>query len=77
MAELKDISTTARQIIATEIGSSDRYLQQLQVGRRKASAAKAIAIEKAATKLNLNIPRESLCEACSGCELAKKARKGR
>ena len=54
---------------------SDAVLRHIQTGRRKASAEMAVRIEKAAKKAGVDVPRESLCETCRKCDLAKAARK--
>lgn len=71
---MKDLTPQQRQVIAEAIGTSERALQHIQAGRRQASASMAIRIERVASTLGLDIRRESLCSACRGCDLAKKAR---
>lgn len=74
MTKLADITPETRRAIAVRAKTSDRMLQHIQVGRRQPSAMMAIRIERAAKKLGLDIRRESLCSACRGCDLARKAR---
>lgn len=74
--KLKDLTPTLRQKIAGQMAwASDAVLRHIQTGRRKASAEMAINIERAAKKVGIDLPRESLCDACGKCDLAKKARK--
>ena len=74
MTKLTDIDPATRKQLAGRAKTSDRMLQHIQVGRRQPSAMMAIRIERAAKKLGLDIRRESLCSACRGCDLAKRAR---
>jgi hypothetical protein len=74
--KITDLTPEVRQKIADllELGS-DAVLRHIQTGRRKASAAMAVRIEKAAKRVGVDLPRESLCETCRKCDLAKAARK--
>ena len=72
---LNDIDPKKRKRLAALAQTTDRTLQHIQAGRRQASAAMAIRIERAAKRIGLEVPRESLCAACGGCDLARKARK--
>ena len=74
--KLKDVTIEQRHQIADDAGISRDVLRHLQAGRRPIGPAVAGRIEKAAKRLGLDIRRESMCEACKGCDLAKKARKG-
>lgn len=74
---LKDIPVSERKRIAALAGTADSHLRQLQTGARKASAALAIKIEQAAVAVGVDVRREGLCAACSGCDLARVARKVR
>lgn len=74
--KITDLKPPLRRKIADILGlASDAVLRHIQTGRRKASAGMAIRIEKAAKKAGVEITRESLCDDCRGCDLAKKARK--
>lgn len=73
--KLTDLTTEQRKRVADLAGSTDDSLRHIQRGRQPVSARLAIAIEKAAKKVGLDVRRESLCAACGGCDLAKKARK--
>ena len=71
-----DLTAEERQVLAADLGlKSDAMLRHFQTGRRKGSAETAIRIEKAARKRCLSVPRESICEACRGCEYLKAAKK--
>lgn len=75
--KITELTPPVRQKIADNLGlGSDAVLRHIQTGRRKASADMAVRIEKAAKKAGVDIPRESLCETCRKCDLAKVARKG-
>lgn len=73
--KIEDLTTTQRKRIAALAKTSDGSLRHVQSGRRQASADMAIRVEAAARRIGLDIKRESLCAACGGCELARKARK--
>jgi DNA-binding transcriptional regulator YdaS (Cro superfamily) len=73
--KFEDITVGQRKRIASLMGTSDGSLRHVHAGRRQASAETAIRIERAAKRIGLDIKRESLCEACGRCDLAKKARK--
>jgi hypothetical protein len=72
--KFRDVSVEQRKAIAEKAGIDKDVLRHLQKGRRPINAAVARLIEKAAKHFGLDIPRESMCEACRKCELAKKAR---
>jgi DNA-binding transcriptional regulator YdaS (Cro superfamily) len=74
--KLSDITVAQRKRIAALAKTSDGALRHIQAGRRQASADMAIAVERAAKRVGLEIKREDLCAACGGCELARKARRG-
>lgn len=74
--KLKDVTVAQRHQIADNAGVDREVLRHLQAGRRPVGPAVAGRIEKAAKRIGLDIRRESMCEACRGCDLAKKARKG-
>lgn len=57
-------------LVPTTAGSLRQNVEQ----RRGASAQRAIAIERAASKLGLDIRRESLNPGCKQCEFAKQCR---
>lgn len=73
--KLKDVTVAQRHQIADTAGIDREVLRHLQAGRRPIGPAVAARIEKAAKRVKLDIRRESMCEACKGCDLAKKARK--
>lgn len=73
--KLKHVTVEQRHQIADEAGIDRDVLRHLQAGRRPISAVRAQSIERAAKQIGLDIPRESMCEACRKCDLAKKARK--
>lgn len=74
--KITDLTPPVRRKLAGLMGlASDGLLRHIQTGRRKASAETAGRIEKAARKLGVEIQRESLCETCRKCDLAKVARK--
>lgn len=70
-----EIQVAQRKRLARLTGTTDKFLQHLQSGRRSASADMATRIEKSAKRMGLDVPRESLCAACGRCDLARKARK--
>lgn len=72
--KLQDLSSKQRMRLAKKVGTSPGVLLHLKSGFRKASAEMASKIERAARALGWSIRRESLCEACKKCELAKIAR---
>ena len=73
--KIKDLTPEQRRRIATLAKTTDGALRHVQSGRRQASADMAIRVEAAAKRVGLSLPRESLCSACGGCDLAKRARK--
>ena len=74
--KITELSFAQRAKVAENLGlQSDAVLRHIQTGRRKASAEMAVRIEKAAKKAGVDLPRESLCETCRKCDLAKAARK--
>jgi len=73
---LIDLTREQLERLAAAVGTSYDTMRHYARGRRGVSAAKAIVIEKAAKRMRLDVQREDLCAACSGCELARKARKG-
>jgi len=74
--KLADVTPAVRRKIAELLGlESDAVLRHIQMGRRRASADMAIRIERASKAAGAEVRRETLCDACRGCDLAKKARK--
>lgn len=59
-------------LVPTTPGSLRQYVENRRQGT---SAQRAIAIERAASKLGLDIRRETLNSGCSQCEFAKTCRK--
>ena len=72
--KIKDITTEQRKRIARLAKTSDGFMRHVQAGRRRPSAEMAIRIEVAAGRIGVDLPRESLCAACGGCDLARAAR---
>lgn len=72
--KLEDLDSKQRAQLAKKLKTSPGVLLHLKSGFRKASADMASRIERAARSLGWDIQRESLCEACKKCELAKAAR---
>jgi len=68
---LSGLTPGEREKLAKRVGTSVEVLRSYANGRRSASAARAIAIEKAAARLGHDVPRGSLCEACRTCEYAR------
>jgi hypothetical protein len=75
MNKLTEVTIAQRRRIAALAGTSDAVVRHIQSGARQASSTMAIKIERAAKRIGLDVPRESLCAACGGCDLARKARK--
>jgi hypothetical protein len=75
--KLKDITPAQRRLIAAHVGTSEDVVRHIQAGVRQASADMAGRIEAAAAQIGVDLRRETLCEACGKCALAKKARKVR
>ena len=74
--KIKDLTPKQVHLIADAMEEgSVNALRHLVSGRRGASAARAIAIEKAAARVGIDIPRESLNSGCAKCEFAKACRK--
>lgn len=75
LMNLQDLTPDQLADLAERVDSSLKTLQHYASGRRQPSAARAIELERAAKKMKLDLKRESMCDACRGCDLAKKARK--
>ena len=75
--KFSDTTPDQQRRIAALIGRGTSYgsLRHIAAGRRGASAEMAVAIERAAARIGLSIPRESLNAGCKGCEFAKTCRK--
>jgi hypothetical protein len=73
--KLNELSPKVRNTLADRMKMNRDALRHIASGHRGASAEMAIKIERAALRMGIPIQRESLCAACGGCELAKKARK--
>lgn len=73
--KLKNLTPAQRNALADKMKMNRDALRHISTGYRGASAEMAIKIERAATRMGFAIQRESLCAACGGCELARKARK--
>lgn len=73
---MKVSQLTPEQIrrLAPLVPTSIATLRQVAHGQRGVTALKAIAIERAAAKLGLDIRRESLNPGCANCEFAKACR---
>jgi DNA-binding transcriptional regulator YdaS (Cro superfamily) len=76
LCNMKISTLTPEQIreVAPLVPTSEATLRQVVKGHRGVSAIKAIAIERAASKIGLAIPRESLNPGCAACEFAKACR---
>lgn len=76
IADMKLSTLTPDQIreLAPLVPTSEGALRQNAVGHRGVSAQRAIAIERAASKIGLSVPRESLNPGCASCEFAKACR---
>lgn len=75
--EFSDTTPDQQRRIAALIGGTATYgsLRHIAAGRRGASAEMAVAIERAAARIGLEIRRESLNAGCKGCEFARACRK--
>lgn len=75
--KLSDTTPEQQKRIAALMGGTTTYnsLRHIAAGRVGASASMAVAIERAAKRIGLDIPRESLNAGCRGCEFAKTCRK--
>lgn len=71
------IDLTPEQVrqLAEQVPTSVNSLRHVVSGLHGVSALRAIEIEHAATKIGLNIPRESLNSGCAKCEFAHACRK--
>ena len=78
--ELKDCTPEQIQRIAALVraatGRPTTYLslRHAAKGRRGVSADMAVAVERAAAQIGLDIRRETLATACAGCEFAQRCR---
>ena len=68
---LRTLSLAGKEKLAKAVGTTAATLRHYASGRIKASASRAIAIEKAAARMGHDVPRGSLCEACRTCEYAR------
>ena len=77
MRLMKVSQLTPEQIreMAPLVPTSEATLRQVAHGQRGVTAIKAIAIERAAAKIGLDIRRESMNEGCAACEFAKTCRR--
>lgn len=74
--KIKSLTPAQVHQIADAIpNTSINSLRHVLSGRRGASAARAIAIEKAAASVGIDLPREALNAGCAKCEFAKACRK--
>lgn len=75
--KFSDLTPDQIRRIGALIGGKTTYfsLRHIAAGRTGASTEMAIAIERAAKRIGLDVPRESLSSACKGCEFAKACRK--
>ena len=63
-------------LVSAATGRPTTYssLRHAAKGRRGVSADMALAIERAAAQIGLDIRRETLASACAGCEYARRCR---
>lgn len=63
-------------LVSAATGRPTTYssLRHAAKGRRGVSADMALAIERAAQQIGLDIRRETLASACAGCEFAHRCR---
>lgn len=73
--KLSQLTPTQVTRLARLLGTTVNALRHAVKGRRGVSAERAIAIERAAKRMGLDIRREGLSAACQGCEFAKACRK--
>lgn len=77
MCTMKVSQLTPEQIreMAPLVPTSEATLRQVAHGQRGVTAIKAIAIERAAAKIGLDIRRESMNDGCGACEFARTCRR--
>ena len=73
--KITDLTPQQVHLIADAMGTSANSIRHVTTGRRGVTAQRAIAIEKAAAKVGLEITRESLNAGCAKCEFARSCRK--
>lgn len=75
--KFQDTTAEQRRAIAKAMGgrATENSLRHVAKGRRGVSAEMAVAIERAAGAVGLDIRRESLSPTCAGCEFARTCRK--
>ncbi len=75
--KFSDTTPDQQRRIAALIGKGTTYgsLRHVAAGRRGVSAEMAVAIERAAARIGLEIRRESLNAGCKGCEFARTCRR--
>ena len=73
--KITDITAEQARKIAALLAITTNAFRAVVKGRRGTSSLRAIAIEKAAKRIGLDIRRESLNAGCAKCEFAKRCRK--
>lgn len=73
--KISDLTPDQVRELAPLVPTTPGSLRQNVENRRGTSAQRAIAIERAASKLGLDIRREQLNPGCKQCEFAKQCRK--
>jgi DNA-binding transcriptional regulator YdaS (Cro superfamily) len=72
--KIADLTPEQIREMAPLVPTSEGALRQNVTAHRGVSSQRAIAIERAASKIGLSIPRESLNPGCAACEFAKACR---
>jgi len=72
--KLSDLTPKQTQELAPLVPTTPETMRQYVSGRRGVSSVRAIAIEKAAKKMGLDIRRETMNDGCAKCEFAKTCR---
>jgi plasmid maintenance system antidote protein VapI len=75
MTKLADLDPTQIKRLAALAQCSPGALRHVQAGRRNMSAEMAIRVERAATRMRLDLRREDMNAGCEKCEFAKACRK--
>lgn len=72
--KISDLTPDQIREMAPLVPTSEGALRQNVSAHRGVSAQRAIAIERAASKIGLEIRRESLNTGCANCEFARACR---
>lgn len=73
--KISDLTPEQIREMAPLVPTSEGTLRQIVTAHRGVSSGRAIAVERAASKIGLSIPRETLNSGCAGCEFAKACRR--